>query len=151
MHSPATSRITILSICSFSKATLWNTYINTTMLMAKTSLLKLKWWNFNFRREVFAKNVQINNNLTISTIAKIYWKKFIERNLLKGMMESEIWLNCCFFRVYQHFFISVGKCPREWIIASLQICIWLNQDRIVLLTAYWNTRRRRKRIPSGRK
>ena len=68
-------------------------------------------------------------------------QRFIERNLLKEMMESEIWLNCCFFRVYQHFFISVGKCPREWIIASLQICIWPNQARIVLLTAYWNSRK----------
>ena len=60
------------------------------------------------------------------------------------MMESEIWLNCRFFRVYQHFFISVGKCPREWIIASLQICIWPNQARIVLVTAYWNTRKEGK-------
>ena len=95
--------------------------------------------HFNFNREAFAKKCK-STTISQSQLSQ----RFIERNLLKEMMESEIWLNCCFFRVYQHFFISVGKCPREWIIASLQICIWPNQARIVLVTAYWNTRKEGK-------
>ena len=131
--------LTINQFCPFSKATYILKYNNADGHIINWQKIYLFVTHFiiSISIERFLQTLCKSTTISQSHLSQ----RFIERNLLKEMMESEIWLNCWFFRVYQHFFISVGKCPREWIIASLQICIWLNQDRIVLLTAYWNTRK----------